>query len=76
MLVTFSLSVDCKNIILPFSFLKQCEKCLCEYFMHFFHNFNYRCKIIIKGVGNIIEIGYSFTIMKGEYVWYTRRYTF
>ena len=33
-------------------------------------------KLIIKGVSNILGIGYSFTIIKGEYSWYTRSYIF
>ena len=33
-------------------------------FNAFFGNFNYRCKIIIKGVGNIIRIGYSITFFR------------
>ena len=37
----------------------------------FFCSFSYRGKIIIKGVSNIIGIGYSITIIKGQYSWST-----
>ena len=35
--------------------------------MFFFRSFSYRGKAIIKGIRNIIGIGYSITIVKGEY---------
>ena len=44
--------------------------------MLFFCSFSYRGKIIIKGVSNIVGIGYSFAIIKGEYSWYVGCYSF
>ena len=44
--------------------------------MLLFHGFSYRCKVIIKGVSNIIGIGYSVTIIKGEYYFYAGGYSF
>ena len=41
--------------------------------MGFFSNI---CKVILKGVGNTIETGYSITIIKREYSWYNRGYSF
>ena len=35
--------------------------------MLFFHSFSYRGKVIIQDIHNIIGIGYSITIIKGEY---------
>ena len=66
---------NCRKNVLLLSFERLSEKCLCEYFM-FFCSFMYRGKIIIKGVSNIIRIGYSITIIKGEYSWYTGCYSF
>ena len=40
-------------------------------FHAFFCSFSYGGKVIIKGVSNIIGIGYGITIIKGEYSWYT-----
>ena len=34
----------------------------------FFAFFSYRCKVIVKGVSNIIGIGYSITMIKGDTV--------
>ena len=61
-----SLSVGYRNIVLLVSFKRLSEKCLCEYFMLFFI-VNYRGKVTIKNIRNIIGIGYSIPIIKGEY---------
>ena len=45
-------------------------------FYVFFHSFSYRGKITIKGVSNIIGSRYSITIIKEEYSWYIRCYSF
>ena len=87
MLAISSLSIGCRNIVLQFSFpkseklnnktwkkiIRKCEKCLCQNFMGFFSNI---CKVILKGVSNTIETGYSITIIKREYSWYNRGYSF
>ena len=39
-------------------------------------SFTYRCKVNIKEATSIIEIGYSITIIKGEYGLYTGSYSF
>ena len=44
--------------------------------MLFFHSFSYKGKVIIKGIRNIIGIGYSVTIMKEEYGRYMGGYSF
>ena len=44
--------------------------------MFFFPSFSYRGKVIIKGIHNIIGIGYSVTIIKGEYGRYMGCYSF
>ena len=44
--------------------------------MFFFRSFSYRGKAIIKGIRNIIGIGYSITIVKGEYGRYMGGYSF
>ena len=45
-------------------------------FYAFLCSFSYRGKVIIKGVSNIIGIGYSITIIKGQYSWYIGCYSF
>ena len=45
-------------------------------FYAFFRSFSYKGKVIIKDVSNIIEIGYSITIIKGDYGRYTDGYSF
>ena len=60
MLAISFLSVGCRNIVLPLSFARQSEKCLCEYFM--LSSYFQLRKVIIEGVSNIIEIGYGITI--------------
>ena len=41
-----------------------------------FCSFSYRGKVIIKGISNIIRIGYGITIIKGQDSWYTGCYSF
>ena len=62
MLVISFLSEGCRNIVLLLSFER--------------FSFSYRGKVIIKGVSNIISIGYSITIIKEQYSWYTGCYIF
>ena len=45
-------------------------------FYAFFRSLSYRGKVIIKGIRNIIVIGYSTTIIKGEYGRYMGGYSF
>ena len=45
-------------------------------FYAFLCSFSYRGKVIIKGVSNIIGIGYSIIIIKGQYSWYIECYSF
>ena len=37
---------------------------------------DYGNKVVIKGISNIIETGYSITIIKGQYSGYTECYSF
>ena len=75
MLDISSLLVGCRNIVPSLSFERYSERCLCECFM-FFCSFNYEGKIIVTDVSNIMGIGYSVVIIKGEYSWYIRCYIF
>ena len=75
MLAISSLSVDCRNNVLLLWSEKYSEKCFCEYFM-LFCSLSYRGKVIIKGFSNIIGIGYSITIIKRQYSWYTGYFSF
>ena len=45
-------------------------------FYAFLCSFSYKGKVIIKGVSNIIGVGSSITIIKGQYSWYTGCYSF
>ena len=67
MLTISSLSVGCRNNVLIL---------LLERFYALFCSFSYRGKVIIKGVSNIIGIGYSIIIIKGQYSWYIGCYSF
>ena len=64
MLAISSLSVGCRNIVLSVSF--ESLENVYKYILCFFCSFSYRGKVIIKGVCNIIGIGYSITIIKRE----------
>ena len=72
MLAISSLSVRCRNIVLLLSFENLenvymnilCSSC----------SFSYKGQVIIKGVGNIIGIGYSIIIISREYSWHTGWY--
>ena len=61
---------------LHYHFDLKCLKNVYANISCFFCSFTYRGKVIIKGVSNIIGIGYSITIVKGEYSWYTGCYSF
>ena len=54
-----------QKTVLPFSLLRQSEKMFMRIFNEFLRSFNYRCKVVITTVGNIIGIGYGNTIIKG-----------
>ena len=54
-----SLSVGCRNIVPSLSFER-----FMGVFYAFLYRLSYRDKVIIKGVSNIIGIGYSITIIK------------
>ena len=45
-------------------------------FYAYFCSYSYKRKAIIKGIHIIIGIGYSITIIKGEYGRYMRCYSF
>ena len=69
MLAISSLAVGCRSIVLLLSFERYPEKCLREYFIYAcFCSISYRGKVIIKGVSNIIGIGYSISIFMGHYI--------
>ena len=69
-----SLSVGCRDILLV-SFERFLKELAFER-IAFFCSFRYRGKLIIKGIHNIIGIGYSITIIKGEYGRYMGCYSF
>ena len=62
MLTISSLSVGCRNIVLPLLF-ERSEKCLCEYFV-LFCGFSYRGKVIIK---DFCKNPLCTTVIKGGY---------
>ena len=70
-----SLSVGCRDILLLVSFERFLKELAFER-IAFFCSFRYRGKLIIKGIHNIIGIGYNNTIIKGEYDRYMRCYSF
>ena len=71
-----SLSVGCRDILLLVSFERFLKELAFERIAFFVVLGIYRGKLIIKGIHNIIEIGYNITIIKGEYDRYMRCYSF
>ena len=76
----YSIRVDRGYDVSYFFFISRFQKyCISTFILKinvyvnvlcFFHSFSYRDKVIIKGISNNIGIGYSITIIKGEYCWY------
>ena len=59
----------------PF-YLKDSLKNVYANILSLFCSFSYRRKVIVKGVNNIIGIGYRITVIKREQSWYTGCYSF